>query len=219
VLAQGLVTGCVAFVRWGGQSSRVLAADGLARGVHLYQGNVFLCSTSYWSLSMKRTMQKGFTLIELMIVVAIIGILAAVALPAYQDYTIRAQLSESQSLAGGLQRAVEDYFAASGAFPTSNEKAVCGDNGVTNCSGYKEDDNKGNYVDQITVVAGGGLNIRMGNKANASIKGKLVSLRPGLDPASNVSWICGKSAVPAGVTVSAADSTNVNLKYLSNSCK
>ena len=63
---------------------------------------------------MKRTLQKGFTLIELMIVVAIIGILAAIALPAYQDYTIRAQISESQILAGALKTGITDAFSDGG---------------------------------------------------------------------------------------------------------
>lgn len=63
---------------------------------------------------MKRTIQKGFTLIELMIVVAIVGILAAIALPAYQDYTIRAQVAESQSLAAALKTGVTDAFTDGG---------------------------------------------------------------------------------------------------------
>jgi type IV pilus assembly protein PilA len=60
---------------------------------------------------MMKQIQKGFTLIELMIVVAIIGILAAIAIPAYQDYTIRAQVSEGATLAGGVKVAMADYFA------------------------------------------------------------------------------------------------------------
>lgn len=68
---------------------------------------------------MKRTMQKGFTLIELMIVVAIIGILAAVALPAYQDYTKRAQAAEAVSLAAGLKTSISEHLSATGSFPTA----------------------------------------------------------------------------------------------------
>ena len=169
---------------------------------------------------MKRAIQKGFTLIELMIVVAIIGILAAVALPAYQDYTIRAQVSESMALASGLKTAVGDYFSASGAFPGSNTVAVCGDSAAASGCTSVATDNKGNYVGQIAVVAGGGLDITFGNKANSAIGTRILSLRPGLDNASNVSWICGYSAVPTGVTApTAANGTNVNAKYLPNSCK
>ena len=65
----------------------------------------------------------------------------------------------------------------------------------------------------------GTLNITYGAKANQAIAGSILSLRPGLDTASNISWICGKSSIPTGITVSGTDATTVGLKYLSNSCK
>ena len=68
---------------------------------------------------MKKQMQKGFTLIELMIVVAIIGILAAVAIPAYQDYIARAQASEAAQLLGGIKAPAAEYFSSNGTAPTS----------------------------------------------------------------------------------------------------
>ncbi|EMT1018975.1 pilin [Neisseria gonorrhoeae] len=66
------------------------------------------------------TLQKGFTLIELMIVIAIVGILAAVALPAYQDYTARAQVSEAILLAEGQKSAVTEYYLNNGKWPADN---------------------------------------------------------------------------------------------------
>ena len=72
---------------------------------------------------MKKTNQKGFTLIELMIVIAIVGILAAVALPAYQDYTIRAKLSEALATIGEAKTSVSEYFIANGVMPTTSAQA------------------------------------------------------------------------------------------------
>ncbi|EMU2940776.1 pilin [Neisseria gonorrhoeae] len=90
------------------------------------------------------TLQKGFTLIELMIVIAIVGILAAVALPAYQDYTARAQVSEAILLAEGQKSAVTEYYLNNGIWPKDNTSA-----GVASPS-----DIKGKYVESVTVTNG-----------------------------------------------------------------
>ena len=166
---------------------------------------------------MKRTLQKGFTLIELMIVVAIIGILAAVALPAYQDYTIRAQVAEGPSLSSGLKTAISDLYSAKGSWPVDNAEAVCGKTGAT-CAGSAATDNQGNYISEIAVVDGS-MDITFGNNANAKITGKKLSIRPGVDAAGNITWICGKATAPTGITVSGADVTDVDLRYLPTSCK
>ncbi|EMU0637313.1 pilin [Neisseria gonorrhoeae] len=90
------------------------------------------------------TLQKGFTLIELMIVIAIVGILAAVALPAYQDYTARAQVSEAILLAEGQKSAVTEYYLNNGKWPENNDKAGVASPGEI----------KGKYVESVTVANG-----------------------------------------------------------------
>ncbi|HFC7713102.1 TPA: pilin [Neisseria meningitidis] len=90
------------------------------------------------------TLQKGFTLIELMIVIAIVGILAAVALPAYQDYTARAQVSEAILLAEGQKSAVTEYYLNHGKWPANNSSA-----GVATSSEIK-----GKYVKEVEVKNG-----------------------------------------------------------------
>ena len=84
-----------------------------------------------------KTLQKGFTLIELMIVVAIIGILAAIAIPAYQDYTIRAQVSEGMTLAAAAKAAVAETYLNTGDAPADREEAGMSDT---------DTDTQGKYV-------------------------------------------------------------------------
>ena len=123
--------------------------------------------------------QQGFTLIELMIVVAIIGILAAIAIPAYQDYTIRAQVSEGLNLSGGAKAAVTEYFQDRGSMPADNTTAGLAANTEI----------AGKYVTQVNV-ANGVITVTYGNEAHTTIATNSITLTPSTVAAGSVQWDC-----------------------------
>ena len=164
-----------------------------------------------------KKVQQGFTLIELMIVVAIIAILAAIAIPAYQNYLIRAQVSEGMSLAGGVQTAVAEYYSNYGKFPESNQAAgvasvasISGKYisavGVGTAAATPAD---GAKTDQGTATAGGVItaDFETANNAspNAKLVGKFLVLSPVTSSNGDVHWSCTKSTVPS--------------QYLPSSCR
>ena len=124
--------------------------------------------------------QQGFTLIELMIVVAIIGILAAIAIPAYQDYTIRAQVSEGLNLSGGAKAAVTEYFQDRGTMPTTNNMAGLDDNIA------------GKYVASVLVENDltGTITVTYGFEAHDTINGETIQLVPDTTAGGSVQWDC-----------------------------
>ena len=143
--------------------------------------------------------QQGFTLIELMIVVAIIGILAAIAIPAYQDYTIRAQVSEGLNLSAGAKAAVSEYFMDRGTLPLNNLEA-----GLSTLPTSIQ----GNYVSQL-AVANGIVTVTYSNaapqSANLIINGSTLPLTPNTLNPGAVDWDC------ASVTLAA--------KHLPSACR
>ena len=160
-----------------------------------------------------KSIQKGFTLIELMIVVAIIGILAAIAIPAYQDYTIRAQVTEGLNLSGAAKTSVAEYYANNGTWPTALVGNAAGQLGFTAAP-------SGKYVASIALNAGT-INVSYGNQANAALTAApILSIVPYTSPNGDVIWVCGRAAAPGGATIGgAAGTTSVVNKYLPVSCR
>ncbi|WP_081694154.1 pilin [Thioalkalivibrio sp. ALE19] len=146
---------------------------------------------------MKKQVQKGFTLIELMIVVAIIGILAAIALPAYQDYTIRAQASEGMSLASGARTSVSEFYSQRGRFAITNDSSANRSYGLAQPQSIS-----GSYVAGISVTpatdsgnateedgGAGVIRVLYGNDVNAEIRNQSLVFSA-VTARGSIDWVC-----------------------------
>ena len=156
-----------------------------------------------------KAIQKGFTLIELMIVIAIIGILAVIALPAYQDYTARAQVSEAITLMEGQKSAVVEYYADKGKWPTTNTEA-----GIA-----KNTSIQGKYVAQVDVGSDGVITATMKDKdVNKEIQGQTVSLTPTATTTTG-EGTDAKTSGNGSFTWTSGKTNGVATKFLPSSCR
>ena len=159
--------------------------------------------------------QHGFTLIELMIVVAIIGILAALAVPAYLSYATKAKVSEGINLASGAETAVAAAYQSAQVPPGNNAEA-----GWTSQTGK--------YVSMVNIDGAGAVDVTFAATAPAAIAGTTLSLTPYLtSDGVTIGWICGYAPVPTGWTALTADAkgqgnpsvgTTISASYLPSIC-
>jgi type IV pilus assembly protein PilA len=159
---------------------------------------------------------KGFTLIELMIVVAIIGILASLAVSAYQTYTVRAQISEGLTFAGGAKGPIVESFNSSGVPPADLTAAGMPPNPT---------DIRGSYVSQLNVD-NGRIDVTFGNRVHQDAFGDTLSLTPYQTASGTIIWRCGQSPAPVGAALlagggvtTAYQASTIEERYLPSTCR
>jgi type IV pilus assembly protein PilA len=158
--------------------------------------------------------QKGFTLIELMIVVAIIGILAAIAIPAYRDYTVRSQITEGLNFASAAKTSVSERFISTGTWPSNNAEA--GLNATPT-------EIRSKYVTSVAVTsAGGNITVTFGNDVNPEVDTETLIFTPFTSPNGDVSWQCGMFPMTGAVVIAVGATSaagTVDQKYRPANCR
>ncbi len=156
---------------------------------------------------------RGFTLIELMIVITIIGILASLAVSAYQTYTVRAQVSEGLNFAAGAKVPIVDAYTNGGVAPANRVAA-----GMT----PQATDTRGSYVTAVEIV-NGRIDVTFGGPlAHQDIIGAALSLTPYETTGNTVVWRCGNAPPPPGVLLNGGAghvAPTVNSRYMPSSCR
>ncbi|MBN4081989.1 pilin [Beggiatoa alba] len=153
----------------------------------------------------------GFTLIELMVVVSIIGILASVAMPQYQVYMHRSEVTEALGMAANIREDVTAYYVETLDFPQNNKQA-----------GVPEPDKL--IANRITGVEvdGGAIHVTLGNKVAKPLRGKILTFRPATvdgSPKSPISWLCGYDDPVEGMSAMGSNKTSLSDEYLPAACR
>jgi type IV pilus assembly protein PilA len=155
--------------------------------------------------------QRAFTLVELMVVIAVLGILALIALPSYQSRIIGQQVAEGVQGADFVRKAVSDFYALNKTLPVDNAAAGLPESRLI----------VGNYVSDVTVN-NGATTITFGNRTNNQIKGQKLALRPAVvetAPAVPIAWVCGNAAVPQQMKAQGENTTTLPAAFLPLNCR
>ncbi len=158
-----------------------------------------------------KTLRRGFTLIEMMVVIAIIAILAMMALPSYQGKILRDQIVEGSALANIAKTPIATYWAANKSFPADNLTVA-----------LPTADKIVNNLVQSVTVKDGAIHITYGNRASGVLKNKTLTLRPAVvddAPIVPLVWVCGSAKGPDKMTVWGENKTDIPQEYLPLNCR